>query len=267
MGAYMGNESSAGRGVRHAERCIAALTGEQLLGTLREGFNSFSLLLLTPDGEILFANRNACTNFKDHDTESIIGHTLHDVTHHEWADERVRLLNRAADEWRDLIIIEILSGFRLCTSVKPIAITLDGQRQRLLLVIVELVVAANYYWLLDHIEENNVVIADCNDLGCLNILSDRELEVLALMGQGYRQKDIAKILSRSISTVNRHRESIGEKLQITDRAQLVRLANTALLQVSDAKRKRMVIGQQLTAKELLAFQLDPIAMANAERDK
>lgn len=259
----MGNDSSVGRGKLNAERCIAALSGQQLLSSLRDGLNSFSLLLLTPEGEILYANRNACTSFRDHDTESIVGHTLREVTNHEWVDERIQMLHKAVEEWRELIVLEILSGFRLCTNIKPIEIKLDGHIQRLLLVTVELIIAANFYWLLDHMEENNVVIADCNDLGCLNILSDRELEVLALMGQGYRQKDIAKRLSRSISTVNRHRESIGEKLQITDRAMLVRLANIAMLQVSDAKRKRMVIGQQFTATELLGFQLDPIARANA----
>ena len=72
-------------------------------------------------------------------------------------------------------------------------------------------------------------------------LTDRELEVLAYIGMGYRQKEIAEKLHRSHSTVNRHRESIGEKLGIADRAELFRLAEMAALEIEDISRKRMIL--------------------------
>ncbi len=58
----------------------------------------------------------------------------------------------------------------------------------------------------------------------LEALSPRELEVLRLIGKGLSRAEIAKAISRSPKTVDGHRESIMEKLDIRDRAGLVRFA-------------------------------------------
>ncbi|MBX3374047.1 MAG: response regulator transcription factor [Phycisphaeraceae bacterium] len=58
----------------------------------------------------------------------------------------------------------------------------------------------------------------------LETLSERELEVLRLIGRGLTRADIAKALSRSPKTIDGHRESIMQKLDIHDRAELVRFA-------------------------------------------
>jgi DNA-binding NarL/FixJ family response regulator len=55
-------------------------------------------------------------------------------------------------------------------------------------------------------------------------LSDRELEVLEMIGQGTPTKLIADKLSISTRTVEAHRAHIKEKLAITDGAALVRYA-------------------------------------------
>jgi DNA-binding NarL/FixJ family response regulator len=47
-------------------------------------------------------------------------------------------------------------------------------------------------------------------------LSDRELEVLDLLGQGYGAAEIARVLNLSVKTVNAYREHIKEKLRIRD---------------------------------------------------
>lgn len=47
-----------------------------------------------------------------------------------------------------------------------------------------------------------------------NLLSQRELEVLRLIDQGMRSKEIAGGLSISINTVNRHRQNILTKLNV-----------------------------------------------------
>lgn len=47
-----------------------------------------------------------------------------------------------------------------------------------------------------------------------NILSGREKEVLRLIDQGKKSKDIAISLSISINTINRHRQNILEKLHV-----------------------------------------------------
>jgi DNA-binding NarL/FixJ family response regulator len=55
-------------------------------------------------------------------------------------------------------------------------------------------------------------------------LTSREQEELRLIGKGLSRSEIAKTLSRSPKTIDGHRESIMEKLDIHDRAELVRFA-------------------------------------------
>jgi DNA-binding NarL/FixJ family response regulator len=55
-------------------------------------------------------------------------------------------------------------------------------------------------------------------------LSDRELEVLDMIGQGYGAAEIAKTLRLSVKTVNAYRDHIKEKLRITGAGDLRRYA-------------------------------------------
>jgi DNA-binding NarL/FixJ family response regulator len=55
-------------------------------------------------------------------------------------------------------------------------------------------------------------------------LSDRELEVLELIGQGYGAQEIAKVLNLSVKTVNAYRDHIKQKLYIDAAGDLRRFA-------------------------------------------
>lgn len=55
-------------------------------------------------------------------------------------------------------------------------------------------------------------------------LSDRELEVLKLIGQGLKTGDIAKALNRSVHTVETHRASIKRKLSLKTSGELAMAA-------------------------------------------
>jgi DNA-binding NarL/FixJ family response regulator len=55
-------------------------------------------------------------------------------------------------------------------------------------------------------------------------LSDRELEVLTLMGRGLSTREIADRLFLSVKTVEAHRERIKEKLKLKSGAELLRYA-------------------------------------------
>ncbi|HAH30681.1 MAG TPA: DNA-binding response regulator [Elusimicrobia bacterium] len=57
-----------------------------------------------------------------------------------------------------------------------------------------------------------------------NILSSREREVLQLLAEGLRTKEISHKLSLSIKTVETHRKKIMEKIEITSIAGLTRYA-------------------------------------------
>jgi DNA-binding NarL/FixJ family response regulator len=55
-------------------------------------------------------------------------------------------------------------------------------------------------------------------------LSDRELEVFRLIGQGYGTRQIAEKLHLSIKTIETYRAHIKEKLNLTDAAELLHYA-------------------------------------------
>lgn len=57
-----------------------------------------------------------------------------------------------------------------------------------------------------------------------NILSQRELEILKLIEQGKLSKEIASLLSISINTVNRHRQSILAKLNVAHAIEACKIA-------------------------------------------
>jgi DNA-binding NarL/FixJ family response regulator len=55
-------------------------------------------------------------------------------------------------------------------------------------------------------------------------LSDRELEVLVMLGKGHNTKSIADELHLSVKTIETHRAHIKEKLGFTDASEMVRFA-------------------------------------------
>jgi DNA-binding NarL/FixJ family response regulator len=58
----------------------------------------------------------------------------------------------------------------------------------------------------------------------MDLLSDRELEVMEFIGSGKATKIIAEQMGISTRTVEAHRAHIKEKLGLTDGAELVRYA-------------------------------------------
>lgn len=58
----------------------------------------------------------------------------------------------------------------------------------------------------------------------LDILTNRELEVLRLIGDGYSTKEIAERLHLSIKTIGTYRENLKEKLKLKHFTELVKFA-------------------------------------------
>ena len=66
----------------------------------------------------------------------------------------------------------------------------------------------------------------------VEVLSDRELEVFQLLGQGKSAREIAKSLHISVKTVEAHREHIKQKLNLRTSTQLLRYAIESALHES-----------------------------------
>jgi DNA-binding NarL/FixJ family response regulator len=56
------------------------------------------------------------------------------------------------------------------------------------------------------------------------LLSEREQQILALLGQGQASKQIARALDISVRTVESHRQSIRRKLDLAGQAELIKYA-------------------------------------------
>ncbi len=66
------------------------------------------------------------------------------------------------------------------------------------------------------------VETESGDFDSLNVLTNREREVLQLIAEGHTNKDIARILKLSIKTIDVHRSHIMDKLNIRDITGLVK---------------------------------------------
>ncbi|SFQ11629.1 two component transcriptional regulator, LuxR family [Nitrosomonas cryotolerans] len=64
----------------------------------------------------------------------------------------------------------------------------------------------------------------------INSLTPSEFEVLHLIGTGHSSQEIAKLLGRSIKTIETHRFNIRTKLNLKDSADLVRYATRWILE-------------------------------------
>lgn len=72
---------------------------------------------------------------------------------------------------------------------------------------------------------HKLVSGDANPMGSpVERLSDRELEVFQLLGQGYGTRQVAEMLHLSVKTIESYRANIKDKLQLRNAAELVQHA-------------------------------------------
>jgi len=65
---------------------------------------------------------------------------------------------------------------------------------------------------------------DGTNASAVDGLTDRELEILHLIGKGLRTREIANEITLSVKTVETHRSKLKEKLQLNSSVDLVRFA-------------------------------------------
>jgi DNA-binding CsgD family transcriptional regulator len=220
-------------------RMLPPLTPDRLFLELLSGMYAVSIMVWDSDGKILCSNDVAARGFQQDSVDGLIGKNLYDFAPESWARERYKAASLAIESGKRITFLEILGGFRLRTLMRPITLDVEGSPKSFVLITVEQITSKEYEFASSERNNEMVIHANINDLGKLDALTNRELEVLALMGQGLRAKDIAKQLSRSVSTVDNHRDNIGDKLDVHDRGELIALAKLAALQIEDASRQRV----------------------------
>lgn len=142
--------------------------------------------------------------------------TIFDLFPEPIARERLSMIRRALDERRKVTVEGMIWGvMRRCT-YRP----LEGRDAVLCVSAPAMLAGEAESRDLDRV----CVRAVHDDLGQLESLTDREFEVLSLIGEGLPTSEIAHRLHRSEKTVEWHRASLGHKLGVTNRVELARLA-------------------------------------------
>lgn len=160
----------------------------------------------------------------------LIGKRLGEVFHPEYADERRLFIRQAIRTGQPIVVEEICRGLHRLTTLRPLPLDNDG-RQRILMVCK----AASSTTAIER--PADAIRAKNDDLGGLQALTHRELEILTLIGDGLSTADIADRLHRSVKTVEWHRVSLGNKLGVTNRVELARIAIRAGLTMLDSPKK------------------------------
>lgn len=193
------------------------------------------IALLSADLRILYANAAAARLFSSLAPEELNQRRLDELFPSPWVEQRAAVIERVLASKRPAIIRSIMRGRQIETTLHAVAADSE-QPDRVLMVSVEGETPEQFLP-----EDVEVVESDTVDLGPLAVLTPRELEVLALIGQGHSAKEIASILQCSPRTVERHRDSIGKKLDKDDRVKLAIVARAAGLELRDAQLNRISV--------------------------
>ncbi len=194
--------------------------------------------VLDPEGTIQYVNDEALRIFFDGKIkrEEIVGKTLHEVGFPDaWIQERLEILRQVAQTGNEYLLRTIWNGRQQFSWMR--LLDSDGGDARIL-VITRRVSAGSEA---EHLRQSGVSLVDSKvtQLGKLDVLSRRELEILALIGQGMSIKEIAELIHRSTKTVENHRISLGQKLKMSNRVQLATIAHEAGLKIDDSSLTRV----------------------------
>lgn len=168
------------------------------------------------DGVVVWINDAALRAFGV-SREQALGARLRTLLPEPIAAERAQLISRCLEENAVLRVHGFIGGEQRICVLRPVARTAPGQPAHVLSVS-----RADVDGMDDG--EGIRVQARCHDKGPLEALTQREIEILTLVGRGYTTAQIAKALHRSVKTIEWHRVSLGSKLNVTNRVELARLA-------------------------------------------
>lgn len=195
--------------------------------------------VLDRDGVLLYINETSTRIFfaDPPNPDDIIGKNLVEMGFPKsWAEERVRIIREIKETGKELILRTIWQGKQQFSWMRSLGCE-DGEPFRVLVVTRRLSGGDEAELLLE--SEMGVVESEVAGLGELCVLTKRELEVLALIGQGLTAKEIAALMHRSVKTVENHRISLGAKLQKSNKVELALIAREAGLTTEDSARKRV----------------------------
>lgn len=198
-----------------AQHELCANNPECVWAALAEDTNS-PIVILTAEGVVQYANAAFCRSFGLQG--SIAGKRMNEIIPQASADERFAYLRQVLATGKPVVVDGILHGQLRRSTMRPLGPDAAGTQR--VLSTCRMLSDSDYR----EGRATGVIRAKHDDLGQLASLTQREFEILQLIGQGLSTADIAKKLHRSVKTIEWHRVSLGTKLGVTNRVELARIA-------------------------------------------
>lgn len=143
--------------------------------------------------------------------------TLHDLLPAAIAEERLNHASQVLESGAPLVIDGMINGRLTRATLR--AVKGESPQENRVLETIRPIAADG-----PKPEGTTYLRAKTDDEGVLGSLTAREREVLLHIGRGLSTAEIASTLGRSTKTVEWHRVSLGNKLGITNRVELARIA-------------------------------------------
>lgn len=191
-----------------------------------------AVVVLDSEGVIEFANDLAAAWFRFGSAQACVGRRCAEFLPPEIVEDRLGLAGERLAAGQVVSVVGMCAGKLIRSTFRP----LPGPSGMRTLIVNRL--AGPLDPLNAAPSEPGVVAARVNDEGPLGVLTAREMEILKLIGLGLSSADIAKRLGRSVKTVEWHRVSLGDKLHVTNRVELARIAIAAGLVGVDGQPSR-----------------------------
>ncbi|TWU58558.1 Oxygen regulatory protein NreC [Rubripirellula tenax] len=184
---------------------------------------------------LLFVNAVSREWFLGSADADVDGKSMRDFHPDTFVDERMDMIQQVVTTSKPMSIDHIYHGRRIKSTLWPMA---DRKPPFDRVIVVSLTHAG---WS-SHPVVNAIPFETYEtrfiDLGPLNVLTKREVEVMALLGHGLSVPQTAKILHRSVKTIERHKSAISKKLNLSGQSELVMTVSSMGLEVSDAMLTR-----------------------------
>lgn len=196
--------------------------------------------VISLEGQVIYLNEQAARIFhgKHASAAQFVGRFWHDHLPPAWVEERLRILREITVHGEPVQVRTIWRGFQHVTWISPIEAVESENSVPLFLTITRREAGDEQAETLSESEER-CVDSEVMRLGPLDALSKREIEVLALVGQGLTVTETARVLSRSEKTIESHITAIHHKLGVRDRVEMSEIARRAGLSLRDAERQRV----------------------------
>lgn len=201
----------------HRNGELSSVPGDLLVGVLATDTRA-CVSIIDRRHVLVWANDN-CKALPTDPSTDIIGRYLAELLPERVAEERIALIDEAFETMCPVRVQGMLGGTWANSAYLPFK-TSDGE-PRVLIVTSDQAET--------HLQPRSRGAQDArrarhDDWRHLDCLTDREREVLRLLGFGLSTREIAERLHRSVKTVQSHREALGAKLGVHNKSELARLA-------------------------------------------